>query len=591
MNGAWRAALAIAGFALAVAVYLPGAWGIPFSGVPEPLEALVVREMRSSGDWVLPRRNFDEIPAKPPLYHWVALAAASIRGEVDELAARMPSVLFAAATVALVFAAGAENGGPAAGALAAVALGTSPEWAHWAVMARTDATFAFFVAATLLLGERWLRGGRDPLLIATALAAAAAVLTKGPAGVLFPAAVLAAETWRRAAWHRFHTRQIAVAAALVVVIAGSWYAAAGLRLGADFYRKQIFVENVSRFLPGDADWPSRTKPFYFYLPALLIGMAPWSLALPAAIAGGGRSRGEESGFRPFLIVWISVILAVCTLASGKRSNYVLPMYPAAALLIGDYLAGLLEAPAAEKTLRTIGIVTAALLLVTAGTLAAWALGLEPWRIVLPWLHSRDRQLLPSVAGALGKPSFLLPVAGAATAAVVLATLRARAWSWMMGTAGAALIGVVLSANVFFRPAEARLKSFRGFATRVATRVPADAPLSFYRKPNHALLFYLGRKVPVEYVDFAAIPRPGWALVWESDWRALPIDARFGTRPVATSQPAASNRPDSRLLLIRLRRTTSSPPRDGTRQLEKSDEIREKRTREAGATAAANGGSR
>ena len=103
-------------FAAALAVYLPGA-RVPFSNTAESQEALVVWEMVDSGDWVLPRVNGELIPSKPPLYHWIAVAFASMTGGVSELAVRLPSIAAGAATVALVYAAGTAAWGPAAGTI------------------------------------------------------------------------------------------------------------------------------------------------------------------------------------------------------------------------------------------------------------------------------------------------------------------------------------------------------------------------------------------------------------------------------------------------------------------------------------------
>ena len=66
-----------------------------------------------------------------------------------------------------------------------------------------------------------------------------------------------------------------------------------------------------------------------------------------------------------------------------------------------------------------------------------------------------------------------------------------------------------------------------------------------------MLFYLRRHVPVERGSFAAIARPGWALVWQKDWEALAAPLRAAAEIVDSSLPASVGRPESRLLLVRL----------------------------------------
>ncbi|MGH7823519.1 MAG: ArnT family glycosyltransferase, partial [Candidatus Binatia bacterium] len=445
---------------VAVAVTLPGAAGVPFYNTPEPQEALVVWEMVETGDWVLPRRNGEEIPSKPPLYHWIAATLSLAAGGVSELTTRLPSVLAAAATVGIVFRFGAAEWGVAAAATSALVLASSPEWARWAVVARTDQVFTLLVTLALLCGGRWLREPGSARLVALAAAAGGAMLAKGPAGALLPAIALAVQRRTRHAVGRTPKEGIVLGAAVFLAVAGCWYAAALWQGGPDFFRKQILAENVFRFLP-DEGGPSREHSVLFYVPALLVGMMPWSLALPFALYEGVRARrAEGEDFTRQLLVWIAVVFVVCSAASGKRSNYLLPLYPAAALLIGRLLSRLPDAASARtRTLvRAIGIGTAVLLAFAAVVLLAWRLGAEPWAPVLPFLHVRDREIVPLVAGALGPPASWLVVAVALLAVslvAAVATDRLRA-------AGALFGGAMLLANLvgsaIVRPVEAGLKT-------------------------------------------------------------------------------------------------------------------------------------
>ena len=80
---------------------------IPFYSRGEPREGLVVSEMSSSGNWILPLVNADYIPFKPPLFHWSGILVAKVLGRVDEFSVRFPSALFATLGVFLTYLAGA----------------------------------------------------------------------------------------------------------------------------------------------------------------------------------------------------------------------------------------------------------------------------------------------------------------------------------------------------------------------------------------------------------------------------------------------------------------------------------------------------
>ena len=542
--------------ALAALVYLPGA-GAPFSNTAECQEALVVWEMVESGDWVLPRINGEQIPSKPPLYHWVAIGVSELTGRVSELSVRLPSIIAAALAVGLVFAAGAAEWGVVAGTAGAVVLATSPEWAKWATTARTDATFALCLTAALLLGERWLRSGQRSVLVGLAVATGLATLAKGFSGAGLVAIVLVFEIWRRAAWRRLRPPEVLGAALVFAAIAGSWYAAALGKAGSAFVQKQIILENVLRFLPYEEGGPSRQHSFFFYVPMLFTGMLPWSILLPSTVWRAVRARssgsGAEADFSAYLVAWGAVVFLVCTAASGKRTNYLLPLYPAAALLIGRELARILrraEAGAEAPGLSVAGWTAAAMTALVAAILTLWHAGIEPWRPVVPWLHPQDQVLLPQIAGRIGPPRVAVIVFVAGLAAALAAATARRAWRSLYWAVGATLVTVTLVGCAYLPALEASFKSFAPFTRRVAERV-GDEQLAFYQVPDLSVLFYLGRHVPVERGSFAALHRPGWALVWQKDWQAVSPPLRAATEVVDASPPASVGRPESRLLLVRL----------------------------------------
>src|SRR5205807_8438936 len=114
----------------------------PFFDKQEPREALVVWEINHSGNWILPMRNGNEIPSKPPLYHWLAALASQAVNELDGFTVRFPSAFFGTAGVFLTYFAGASLWRRSAGLVSAMVLATSFEWRQGATAARGDMTLA-----------------------------------------------------------------------------------------------------------------------------------------------------------------------------------------------------------------------------------------------------------------------------------------------------------------------------------------------------------------------------------------------------------------------------------------------------------------
>ena len=108
--------------AICFLLFFRGIGETEFYDKQEAREALVIWEIHNSGNWILPLRNGEEIPAKPPFYHWLGAMLSSVVGRVDELSARLPSALLGTLGVLVTYAVGAVLWGRGAGLVAALVL-------------------------------------------------------------------------------------------------------------------------------------------------------------------------------------------------------------------------------------------------------------------------------------------------------------------------------------------------------------------------------------------------------------------------------------------------------------------------------------
>jgi len=331
----------------------------PITTRGEAREGLVVRELVRGGDWVLPHRQ-GVIASKPPLYHW--LAAAAVRGlGWSDAAVRLPSVLAAWAMALETFAVGLLVARRGVAWLAVGILFASWGFVRSALEARVDMLFAACVTGAIT-GFAWclLRNSSRGRVFSW-LAAAAAVLTKGPAGIVLPgllALAFLASGREMARWRALWSWPAASAALLAV---GGWYAAATLTGGREFLGVQLVRENVDRFAGRGAFVPSR--PFAWHLmPRYFLGhLAPWHLAIADDLRRRRGARNPPSPGGRLLHCWWLVVLAVFTVAAGKRAVYLLPLYPAIAILAARaLLRGFLSR--ASRVVIAIGVVAGALVM-------------------------------------------------------------------------------------------------------------------------------------------------------------------------------------------------------------------------------------
>ena len=514
---------ALAVLLVSSALYLTGLGDVPFYTKGEPREALVVWEMTHGSSLVLPLRNGTEIPSKPPFFHWLALLVAVARGVVDELGMRLPSALLAITAVLGTYLFGATTGRIRSGWLAAVALMFSFEWLRAARISRVDMTLTFFLCAALLCFAVMQRSGvtRARLWIFYA-AIAAATLGKGPVGIALPAFIVLAfaftspldaassgpgTTWLGRTIARVrHT--IATGLALrpvqglgaVLLVVGGWYVAAWVIGGNDFFVKHVLKENLFRVIDPDAlDTGHEHGPFYM-LPNFLVGALPWSLLAPAIGWWLWRQRPLDATTR-YLVVWFLGTILFYSIPASKRSVYILPAYPAGALLLGLVLGPGPEGEGPRKLAGWAFRLSAAVAAVAGVLILLISLGLPAESIAGPFLEPKDLQGLHAALVALREQQLLVFGASLAILAGAAVTWReAPGAHWLRASVGFTVALLALYAGVV-APIErgiAGSRSLRPFMTEVRARTNG-AELGFLCTFDYGAVFYSHRHIR-ELVD-------------------------------------------------------------------------------------------
>ena len=363
-----------AGVALAAALLLlPGLGGMDLWAPDEPRYAEIADEIvrsNAGSSWLLLELNGEAYTQKPPLYYWLAALAGSSDNRVSASDARLPSALAGIAAVFLTYRLGIHVfSNPRAAAYAALLLLTSFRFAHTARRAQLDVLLTAFEILALLAFVRQGRGiGSRKINVALFHASlGAAVLTKGPVGLLPLVVVAAWLTWERRpndlrGWFPAWGLALSLGPTLL------WFSIA-LALAPPGFFESAVVENLfGRFFAGT----SHPRPLTYYLVQFPADFMPWTILWPLAAVAVARNwkswtaPTSENGWR-FGFAWLGVFLLFFSLSTGKRGLYLLPAFPAAALLCGAYLDhALANRPSLPVGIRwSIGF---ALAIVTAGSL-------------------------------------------------------------------------------------------------------------------------------------------------------------------------------------------------------------------------------
>ena len=550
----WRFALFI--LVLCSLLYLWGLGTVPFYTKGEPREATVVWEIYHSGEWILPLRNGHIIPSKPPLFHWLGALLALGWGDLTELTIRLPSAVLAMIGVLLTYRTGVSLWGTEAGLIAALILATSFEWVRAATTARVDMTLTVCMVMAFLFFQFLYRRGAVSRLesLLFFLLLGLATLAKGPIGALLPGLTVVLFLVLRRDLAFLKQLSLVPGGVLLIVTAGSWYGLALWQGGEEFFRTQIMKENVMRFFASNAVGAGHEHPFYYFIPNLLLGMAPWSFFFPAlAVFLYQRRATLHADGLLYPLVWAATVFLFYSAASGKRTVYILPLYPALALLLGvwwqELRRGTIQLPGAlSRLLQGGGYVGLCTIILAMGIIVGQLLGHDPLGLIRPWLHPKDQSNLPFFSNvATHHPwAFLLwfGVVGPC-ALVLLRGVRRQEWGWLFASLVAFTGSTFLLVNSVFQPIVAQARTFKPFMARV-TQKTYETPLFFYKAFDNGALYYADRHIP-QYESTHIPPEQSFFLLtWEDEWRKIAARGALDLQQVDISEGAG---PKGRLRLV------------------------------------------
>jgi Dolichyl-phosphate-mannose-protein mannosyltransferase len=457
--------------------------GLPLINPDEGRNAEVAREMKEQGAWLVPTYNGLTYLDKPAFYFKAVACSLSLLGDT-ELAARMPSALFAFAILAMVWTVCRRECGERPAALAVLVVATTPLFISQARTVIFDIALALFVGASIFLGylaEQRSGSVRRRFYLAAAAAAGVATLVKGPVGLVLPLLVLLifnGVDGRSGAWKRLLSPVNALVFLAVVL---PWFAGV-VRAHPDFLHYGLVEETLNRFATGKFH---RTAPFYYYLLVLPASFFPWSLLLPAGLLIVNRWRTLPPISR-LSVVWSVAVVIFFSISQSKLPGYILSVTLPFGILTGQLLDAALWNPAgrAGRFVRGAAGMLAAFVALVAlgGIIVAPESGLLPtplrfprWEFELGQFSSVLHPLLP----------------------VLLLLAGLGAWGWfrsrmrpmllLFGLLPVALI--VLGAGAFKIVYES--KSGRDVAARMSP-LPPEAQLAFFHCFPAGLPFYLRR---------------------------------------------------------------------------------------------------
>lgn len=326
---------------LACLVFVPPALFNPFAE-DEACYAAIARHVVRTGDWLTFHYNGNPFWEKPPVALWGMSLSYQYFG-VGEFTARIFAILSGIACLLVVYQFARVKHGVRFGLLAALLLLTCQDFVRFAARGQMDAPLTFLLTAGLLLFFQGLE--RPSLHLLAGLCFGVAVATKNQTGLwgwmIQVAYMLAARDFRPLKQWQWYA-----AVPLGLAVASPWFVQQYLAHGAAFvdsyyhYNFGLFKQTAEeQRTAGGVDYLFYVK---YLIDNHILFLGPCVIASIGIMYRQRPLRRTAIGERPsrfndpmglFLAVWFAVVLVVCSFCGRKLFWYLMPMYPAGALLI------------------------------------------------------------------------------------------------------------------------------------------------------------------------------------------------------------------------------------------------------------------
>lgn len=310
----------------------------------EALYAEVAREMLVDGHWIIPHLDGAVYIEKPPLYFWMVALCSIPVGDVNEFTARLPAALCAMGTVMATFLLGRKLFNARVAFMGALILATCLLFMVYGRSVRLDTTFTFFISSALLAFYSGYTSDRKTFyFLSFWFLTALAVLTKG----LFALFLVVSPITLYLFWNNdlkiLIERRFLFGGSAFVLTITAWLLPVYVWDEGGYIRQFVLVNSGLSYALPLAESKHHHSVLRYVVGYFFYGIMPWSIFLIVfSYRFFSKRLWRENRQLLFPAAWLSVMFLIFFLMGQKRSTYLLPLYPPAALLIAAWWDGVME---------------------------------------------------------------------------------------------------------------------------------------------------------------------------------------------------------------------------------------------------------
>ncbi len=311
-----------------------GLGSVTLFDVDEAVFSEATKEMVQSGNWITPTYNGENRYDKPILFYWLMAVSYKIFG-INEFGARFPSAIASCLLIISIFLFIKHLNDEKTAFYTAMSSVLSLYFLVYSHAAVTDMTLTLFITLSLfsfylsVAGNETISGKENLYSYGFYLFSALAFLTKGLIGIVFPFGIAIIYMIVTDGWRGIKKVFSLKGMILFLLVSAPWYIAQLSMNGQEFF-DQFFIKHHFKRYTGVIS--GHKGNMFYYFPALIIGLFPWIVFLPAGIRNTFKEK-ERLNF--FAFIWLVFIFIFFSLSTTKLPNYILPAIPAASILIAS----------------------------------------------------------------------------------------------------------------------------------------------------------------------------------------------------------------------------------------------------------------
>jgi len=372
--------------AFGMLLYLPATFERDLHWEEEMKYVEVAKEMHDTGNWLVPHFGGEFYSHKPPFYFFFLNLNRFLFGNYSVTAMVISSLIPGILIALVTFYWGSIEFNKKYGFLSGLILMITFYFFALSITVRMDHLMGFFIISALFsfyLGYSSATEKKNKYYYFVYVFMALATWIKGPAGFLIPLVVIPAFLFIQKDFTELKNLKLKRGILIFITLILLWLVPALIKGGKDYAYELLIIQTFGRTVNSFA----HQKAIYYYFKTFSFTFLPWSFFLYSAFIYCFRRRKELPQFIKFLLSWFITTFILFSLISGKLDIYLLPIYPAGALLVAYLFKEIAEKRVSKYYIIIPAVITFSILALGSFFIPQQLNGIELKRLLLPTISS------------------------------------------------------------------------------------------------------------------------------------------------------------------------------------------------------------